>query len=330
MLRPGFLCALVAACGVTLAAADAVLADGSCCLTDGSCLNVSGVTQCIALTGEFSGTGTNCDHPGACGGACCGSSGACLRITRFQCGLVFGLFEGLGTSCVGENTCLGACCNADGSCAVRGSNACTTAGGVYNGLSSDCEGRVCSGACCTDYGACAETGSSGCQLFGGYSIFNGFGSTCDQVACAGACCLPDKSCSEIGEGFCNAYPGVYQGGGTTCATDCPSPVPTTITYQGQLRRGGVPANGLHDFSFALWAGESGGDLVGGPLDKLGVEVLNGLFTVALDFDVAAFARNARWLEASVCEAGVCTALAPRQLLTPAPYALQTRGLSVTP
>ena len=53
-----------------------------------------------------------------------------------------------------------------------------------------------------------------------------------------------------------------------------------------------------------------------------VSVSNGLFTVLLDFGMAAFDGNSRWLEIIIRTNGEpSTTLAPRQQLTAAPYAL---------
>jgi hypothetical protein len=57
----------------------------------------------------------------------------------------------------------------------------------------------------------------------------------------------------------------------------------------------------------------------------GISVVNGLFTVAIDFGDQ-FSGNARWLQSAVQCSGDSgfTALSPRQQLTPAPYALSLR------
>ena len=67
-----------------------------------------------------------------------------------------------------------------------------------------------------------------------------------------------------------------------------APAPASIlgggfTYQGQLRRGGSPANATCDFQFSLWNAASGGEQKGTTLARTGVNVSNGLFTVVLDF-----------------------------------------------
>ncbi|MHC4698587.1 MAG: hypothetical protein ACYTFA_17790 [Planctomycetota bacterium] len=102
-----------------------------------------------------------------------------------------------------------------------------------------------------------------------------------------------------------------------------APVGTAFTYQGQLKQAGVPVNGAADFVFRLWDAETGGAMVGS-VDPDSVNVVDGLFTVQLDFGAGAFNGDARWLEIEVefpSGAGNWTTLAPRQPLTPAPYAM---------
>ncbi|HUT25170.1 MAG TPA: hypothetical protein VM492_12565, partial [Sumerlaeia bacterium] len=62
--------------------------------------------------------------------------------------------------------------------------------------------------------------------------------------------------------------------------------------------------------------------------KTNVAVANGSFTVTLDFGAGAFNGDARWLEIGVRTAGsggLYTTLAPRQRLTPTPYALYAKA-----
>jgi len=111
---------------------------------------------------------------------------------------------------------------------------------------------------------------------------------------------------------------------------------TGFTYQGQLKKDGNPINGNCDFQFSLWdaAGSgsppTGGNQIGSMQTKMGISVNNGLFTIPdLDFGSGAFTGDARWLQIAVrCPAGSgsYTTLSPRQLLTPAPYALALPGL----
>jgi trimeric autotransporter adhesin len=100
-------------------------------------------------------------------------------------------------------------------------------------------------------------------------------------------------------------------------------VGTAFTYQGQLTRSGSLYTGSCDFQFGLWDALSGPTQISSTLIKTAVTVTNGLFTVQLDFGTSAFTGSARWLEIGVQCTGDpgFTTLAPRQPLTPAPYAL---------
>jgi len=103
-----------------------------------------------------------------------------------------------------------------------------------------------------------------------------------------------------------------------------TPLGTAFDYQGQLADGGNPAWGIYDFRFAIYDQLSGQGKAAGPLTNCFVAVSNGLFTVTLDFGADVFDGTARWLEISVRTNGGTsdfTVLAPRQALTPAPYAL---------
>jgi hypothetical protein len=106
---------------------------------------------------------------------------------------------------------------------------------------------------------------------------------------------------------------------------------TAFTYQGQLQQSGSPGTGPCDFRFMLFdtAGNgsppTGGNQIGNLAAADGVQVSNGLFTLPLDFGAAAFNTGSdRWLQIAVrCPAGSGSyqTLAPRQPLTPAPFAL---------
>ena len=100
---------------------------------------------------------------------------------------------------------------------------------------------------------------------------------------------------------------------------------TSWTYQGQLRRSGAAYTGTCNFQFTLWNAVSGGSQQGGTVAITSVSVVNGLFTVELDFGDA-FRGEARWLATSVqCSGdGGFTQLDPRQPLTAAPYAMSLR------
>lgn len=107
------------------------------------------------------------------------------------------------------------------------------------------------------------------------------------------------------------------------ATLSAAPVGTAFTYQGHLSEGGAPCTGLYEFRFSLFDGPAGGRAVAGPLSLAAVAVTQGVFSVVLDFGAGAFTGEARWLELDVRAQGSTaefTALAPRQALTPTPYA----------
>ena len=101
---------------------------------------------------------------------------------------------------------------------------------------------------------------------------------------------------------------------------------SAITYQGELRSGGVPAVGAFDLRFRLFDAASGGNQVGITLCADNVSVVDGRFVVSLDF--GAVYTDARFLAIEVrADAGqACdnaagfTLLAGRQPLTPAPAA----------
>jgi hypothetical protein len=106
------------------------------------------------------------------------------------------------------------------------------------------------------------------------------------------------------------------------------PVGTSFTYQGRLEDGGSAANGSYDFEFRLFAAAAGGTQVGGPVERPGIVVAAGLFTVELDFGDGAFSGDALWLEVAVRPAGsgTFTTLSPRQRASAAPYALHALSI----
>lgn len=98
---------------------------------------------------------------------------------------------------------------------------------------------------------------------------------------------------------------------------------TVFTYQGRLNDGANPANGSYDLTFSLFNVSTGGGATSGPLTQNAIVVSNGLFTVALDFGAGVFNGASYWLEIGVRTNGASTfaMLAPRQPLTPVPYAI---------
>ena len=102
---------------------------------------------------------------------------------------------------------------------------------------------------------------------------------------------------------------------------------TAFTYQGRLNANGASASGTYNLTFSLFTVSAGGSAVVGPVTTNGVLVTNGLFTVRLDFGPGVFTGTNYWLEVGVETngAGSFTTLAPRQPITPTPYAVFAEG-----
>lgn len=104
-------------------------------------------------------------------------------------------------------------------------------------------------------------------------------------------------------------------------------VGTSFTYQGRLIDANVAADGEYGFRFGLYDSNSDGNQVGGDIEVNDVDLIDGYFTVELDFgDV--FDGEARWLEIGVRagdSSGEFTVLSPRQELTATPYAQEAEN-----
>lgn len=117
-------------------------------------------------------------------------------------------------------------------------------------------------------------------------------------------------------------------------TQAQTPLGTGFTYQGQLKASGLPTVANADFQVSLYDSLNSGTQIGSTVAKDNVALVNGAFTISLDFGAVAFQGDARWLEVSVrspAGGGGFTTLAPRQLLTATPnatYSLTTRGIAV--
>jgi len=101
---------------------------------------------------------------------------------------------------------------------------------------------------------------------------------------------------------------------------------TAFTYQGKLTDAGNPANGNYDLQFKLFDALSGGTQQGATLVRNPVAASAGVFTVTLDFGANVFSGADRYLEIGVRPAGsvnAYTVLAPRQPVTPTPYAIRS-------
>jgi hypothetical protein len=99
---------------------------------------------------------------------------------------------------------------------------------------------------------------------------------------------------------------------------------SAFTYQGRLDANGSPASGIYDLRFLLFNVPTAGASIAGPVTNAGVAIAGGLFSVSIDFGPGVLDGPPRWLQIGVRTNGNpagFVALAPRQLLTPAPYAI---------
>jgi hypothetical protein len=102
---------------------------------------------------------------------------------------------------------------------------------------------------------------------------------------------------------------------------------TLFTYQGVLANNGSAVNGTNAMKFSLWTAANAGSPVGTPITNSAVAVTSGSFTVGLDFGAGIFTGPDRWLEIGVGTNNSFTLLAPRQKITPTPYALMANSAS---
>jgi len=101
-----------------------------------------------------------------------------------------------------------------------------------------------------------------------------------------------------------------------------TPLGTSFTYQGELRSSGSPANGVYDLEFRLSDSANLGLQVGVTLISNDINVVDGRFTVTLDFGDQ-YNGDSRWLNIAVrpgASVGAYTNLSPRQPLASTPYA----------
>lgn len=106
-----------------------------------------------------------------------------------------------------------------------------------------------------------------------------------------------------------------------------APVGSAFTYQGKLSDQGSPASGTYDLTFGLFLDPAAPQQSGTTIALEDVPVLDGLFTVELDFGFNAFDGDQLWIQIGVrngASTGAHTLLAPRQKLTATPYAVQAQ------
>ena len=80
-----------------------------------------------------------------------------------------------------------------------------------------------------------------------------------------------------------------------------APLGTAFTYQGELKQSGELANGPFDFQFVMFDVDVDGVGIGDPvlLEDVAVAVVDGVFTVELDFTSMPFVGDQLWLEIGV-------------------------------
>lgn len=97
----------------------------------------------------------------------------------------------------------------------------------------------------------------------------------------------------------------------------------TFTYQGELKDGNGPVNGSYDLKFTVYSTQAGGTPLGSVMQDHQA-LMNGMFSLKLDFDRAVLNAPEGWLEVAVRPSGSTEeygALFPRQKLTPVPSAI---------
>lgn len=99
---------------------------------------------------------------------------------------------------------------------------------------------------------------------------------------------------------------------------------SAFTYQGRLMDGGLPATGSYDLRLTLFDTATNGNQINMSVERDAVQVTSGIFSVTIDFGVAAFPGADRWLEIALRANGgnAFTIVTPRQLITAMPYAIQ--------
>ncbi len=102
-----------------------------------------------------------------------------------------------------------------------------------------------------------------------------------------------------------------------------------FSFQGRLNDGTNPANGPYDLQFKLYDAIAGGGQIGSTLVRPSTGLVNGVFSVTLDFGNAAFNNPfAIFIEIAVKPGGstnAYTILGPRQQLTVVPFAVRANN-----
>lgn len=113
-------------------------------------------------------------------------------------------------------------------------------------------------------------------------------------------------------------------------------IPSTIwaqgnafSFQGRLNDGTNPANGAYDLEFRLYPTITGGTQIATVVSRPNTALINGVFSVMLDFGPTAFNNpNSVFIEIAVRPNGspnAYTILGPRQQLSVVPYAIKANN-----
>lgn len=100
---------------------------------------------------------------------------------------------------------------------------------------------------------------------------------------------------------------------------------TGFSFQGRLNDGTTPANGRYDLQFQLFDAITGGTQIGATISRSDTTLINGVFSVTLDFGSTAFNNPNVFIEIGVRPNGstnTYTILGPRQQLTVVPFAVR--------
>ncbi|MCY7375206.1 MAG: hypothetical protein LH472_04455 [Pyrinomonadaceae bacterium] len=104
---------------------------------------------------------------------------------------------------------------------------------------------------------------------------------------------------------------------------------TGFNFQGRMNDGTNPANGSYDLQFRLYDAIMGGTPIGALAARPNTTLINGVFSVTLDFGVTAFnSPDSVFIEIGVRPNGspnAYTILGPRQQLTVVPFAVRARN-----
>jgi hypothetical protein len=107
------------------------------------------------------------------------------------------------------------------------------------------------------------------------------------------------------------------------------PMSTAFTYQGRLMDANGQADGVYDLQFALFTDPNlSSSQIGPAIVVNDIDIIDGYFTIELDFGNKVFGGDARWLEIGIRPWNSeerYTLLSPQQEVTPTPYALYAKS-----